>query len=155
MMEEIRLRRYTPKDCRYLAELFYDTVHTVNAKDYTQEQLCAWAPGNVDMGQWNQSFLAHTTFIAEKNGCIAGFGDIDETGYLDRLYVHKDFQGEGIATALCNALEESITGTDYSTHASVTAKPFFEKRGYRVLKAQEVWRQGVCLQNFIMVKERG
>ena len=43
------LRDYTKTDCAQLARLFYDTVHTVNAKDYTQEQLAAWATGKVNL----------------------------------------------------------------------------------------------------------
>jgi putative acetyltransferase len=30
----MQLREYIPADCKQLAELFYDTVHRVNAKDY-------------------------------------------------------------------------------------------------------------------------
>lgn len=33
----IKLREYQPSDCAFLAELFYDTVHIINAKDYTNE----------------------------------------------------------------------------------------------------------------------
>ena len=58
------IREYKPKDCRLLAELFYDTVHTVNAKDYTKEQLDAWADGNCDLERWNQSFQEHYTVVA-------------------------------------------------------------------------------------------
>ena len=43
------LRAYRPGDCREMAALFYDTVHTVNARDYTPEQLDAWAGGPVDL----------------------------------------------------------------------------------------------------------
>ena len=81
------LRKYTKTDCAELAELFYDTVHTVNAKDYTQEQLDAWATNRVNLEAWNESFQAHHTVVAEMDGRIVGFGDMDETGYLDRLYV--------------------------------------------------------------------
>ena len=35
----MRVRMYRKEDCREIAELFYHTVHTVNAKDYTKEQL--------------------------------------------------------------------------------------------------------------------
>ena len=89
----MQLREYTPSDCAQLAELFYQTVHSVNAKDYTQEQLDAWATGEVDLQAWDKSFRAPRTIIAVVNGEIVGFGDMDETGYLDRLYVHKDYQG--------------------------------------------------------------
>lgn len=147
------IRKYRPGDCEALAELFYGTVHTVCRRDYTQEQVDAWATGEVDLAAWDASFSAHLTLIAEENGHILGFADMDQAGYLDRLYVHKDAQGRGIATALCDALEQAVGG-GFCTHASITARPFFEKRGYRVIRAQEVERRGVRLRNYVMEKER-
>lgn len=147
----MQLRRYKQSDCRELAELFYNTVHTVNAADYNNEQLNAWATGRVDLEAWNKSLLEHYSIVAVDKGIIVGFGDIDQTGYLDRLYVHADYQGRGIATAICNKLEQSVSGK-IVTHASVTAKPFFEKRGYKVIKEQSVERQGVFLTNYVMEK---
>ena len=106
----IKIREYTPSDLPEIAELFYDTVHTVNATDYSDEQLDAWADGNIDMEKWNKSLESHYSLVAEENGVIAGFGDIDKTGHLDRLYVHKDYQGRGIGTAICVRLESRARG---------------------------------------------
>lgn len=147
------IRDYQPSDCKEITELFYNTVHTVNAKDYTKEQLDVWATGQVDLEKWNQSLQEHYSIVAIENEVIVGFGDIDKTEYLDRLFVHADYQGKGIATGICNQLEQTIQG-NITTHSSITAKPFFEKRGYRVIKEQQVERQGIFLANFIMEKDR-
>lgn len=149
----MRIRAYRPADCKELAELFYHTIHTVNVKDYTKEQVDAWATGQVDLRRWDQSLQAHYSLIAVEGELITGFGDMDETGYLDRLFVHADYQGRGIATALCNQLEQAVPGT-ITTHASITARPFFEKRGYKVIKEQQVERRGIFLTNFVMEKQR-
>lgn len=143
------IREYSPSDCKETAELFFHTVHTVNAKDYTEEQLNAWASGKTDLNKWNQSLQAHYSIVAVEGSSIVGFGDIDKTGYLDRLYVHKDHQGQGIATAICDELEKTVHGK-VTTHASITARPFFEKRGYIVVKKQLVERQGIFLTNYVM-----
>lgn len=147
----MKIRKYRQSDCKELAELFYHTVHTVNAKDYTEEQLNVWATGDVDLEKWNISLQEHFSIVAVDKGIIVGFGDIDNTGYLDRLYVHADYQRKGIAAALCNQLEQA-TKVNITTYASITAKPFFEKRGYIVVKEQQVERQGIFLTNFIMKK---
>ena len=147
------IRKYQPSDCPRLAELFYQTVHEVNKQDYTKEQLNAWASREVDLDAWNRSFLEHYTLIAVEEGEILGFGDIDKTGYLDHLYVHKDHQREGIASGLCDKLEAHVPG-NIRTHASITAKPFFQKRGYKVTKEQQVERQGILLTNFVMELEK-
>ena len=123
------LRDYKSSDCNCLAELFYQTVHCINAKDYAEEQL-----------------------NAVKDTKIVGFGDIDSSGYLDRLYVHKDHQRQGIASAICDGLERSVGNIKITTHASITAKPFFESRGYKVIKEQRVERQGIFLINYVMEK---
>ena len=144
------LRPYQPVDCKILANLFYHTVHTINAKDYSDEQINAWADGNIDLKKWNDSLISHYTVIAEIDNVIVGFGDIDKTGYLDHLFVHPDYQSQGIATALCNKLEKSVNAQKIITHASITARGFFEKRGYSVIKKQQVQRHHVFLTNYVM-----
>ena len=146
----MEIREYKSSDCNEIADLFYNTVHFINSKDYTEDQLNVWATGNIDIDEWNKSFLNNYTLIAEENGIIIGFGDIDDEGYLDRLYVHKDYQNIGVATALCDRLEKKYEVERITTHASITAKSFFEKRGYRVVKKQFVERNGVRLINYIM-----
>ena len=150
----VQLRPYREGDCPALAALFTDTVHTVNAADYTPAQLDAWAPAaGPDLQDWDQRFKDHITLVAELDGRLAGFGDIDPAaGYLDRLYVGSRFQRQGVATALCDALEQAAAARPFFTHASRTARPFFEHRGYRVLRAQQVERRGVTLANYVMEK---
>lgn len=150
---KLAIREYQPSDSKELAELFYNTVHTINARDYAKEQLDAWAAGDVDLEKWDRSFQEHAAIVAVDGETIIGFGDIDHTGYLNRLFVHKDDQGKGVATAICSRLEQAVPGKTV-THASITARPFFEKKGYRVIKEQQVERHGVLLTNFVMVKEK-
>ena len=153
MTNDFTLRPYAPSDCPALAALFYDTVHTVAAADYTPAQLDAWADGRPDLAAWDTSFRAHRTLVAVEGQTIVGFADLAaEQGYLDRLYVHKDRQRRGVASALCAELEVACPAPRITTHASRTARPFFERRGYRVLRAQTVVRHGVALENFVMEK---
>ena len=68
----------------------------------------------------------------------------DETHYLVQTDV-THLSPEEYTPALCDALAGARL-----THASRTAKPFFEKRGWRVVKEQQVERHGVLLTNFVM-----
>lgn len=144
------IRRYRQEDCEALAELFYKTVHSVCEQDYTARQRWAWAQGREGLKARAAELAGQTTLVAQSDGEIVGFGSIDGTGYLDLLYVRYDFQGRGVATALCDELEKGFSVVE--THASVTAKPFFERRGYTVIRPQEVIRCGVALKNFVMKK---
>lgn len=149
----MELRKYRSSDCKEITELFYHTVHTVNAKDYTKEQLNVWATGQADLEKWDRSLREHFCIVAVDHNIIIGFGDIDETGYLDHLFVHADYQRRGIAAAICSQLEQAVQGS-IVTHASITARPFFESHGYQVVKEQRVERGGIFLTNFVMKKER-
>ena len=150
----MKLREYRHGDCAGLAALFYDTVHSVNARDYTPEQLNAWATGKMDLAAWDASLSANRCLVAEEDGLIVGFGDISPDGYLDRLFVHSGFQGRGIATAICDELEGGVSASRLTVEASITARPFFEKRGYRVVREQQVERRGVYMTNYFMEKLR-
>ncbi|CAH2213174.1 GNAT family protein [Tepidibacter aestuarii] len=59
-------RTYESKDCQEIIKLFYETVHSINSKDYTEKQLNVWASKDIDLDLWDKSFL--------KNYTIVGFG---------------------------------------------------------------------------------
>ena len=148
----MKLRAYRAADCPELTRLFYDTVHSVCAGEYTPEQLDAWADGRPDLEAWDRSLSAHDTLVAEEEGRILGFGDMTAEGYLDRLFMHREAQGRGIASALCAALEGRCSAPEFTVHASKTARTFFQSRGYQVVREQQVERRGVLLANFVMIR---
>ena len=148
----MELRCYQSEDLPAMAALFYETVHHVNAKDYSPEPLDAWADGTVDLNAWDQSFRAHVSLVAVEGETLLGFADMAADGYLDRLYVSYSAQRQGVATALVQALEARVQVQYYVTHAPITAVPFFKSMGYHVVRAQTVERKGVLLTNFIMEK---
>jgi putative acetyltransferase len=151
---EIYLRPYKKEDLLELVELFFNTVHNIASKDYTEKQLNAWASGNIDLNAWNHTLSENHTIIAEIDEKIVGFGDI-AGDYLNRLYVHEDYQGMGIATQITNHLENYALNQGIQiieVHASITAKPYFEHRNYKVVKEQQVVRNGESITNFVMSK---
>ncbi|MDF2653201.1 MAG: acetyltransferase [Paenibacillus sp.] len=154
----MEIRSFTDSDINQIVSLFYETVHSVNKRDYSQEQLNAWAPKDEEklkLNTWKESLSHNVTYVAEIEGKIVGFSDMTPFGHLDRLYIHKDYQGQGIASALVNKLESEARGLgliEIDAEASITAKPFFERQGYRIIQSQVVERRGVKLVNFKMVK---
>lgn len=148
------IRKYEPSDCKITAELFYNTVHSINKKDYTEEQLDIWANKYIDLEKWNNSLLKNYSVVAIINNEIVGFGDIDNSGYLDRLFVHKDYQRKKIGKSIVENLEKSNNFYKLTTHSSITAKPFFENLGYSVVKKQIIKRNNISITNYIMEKNK-
>ena len=71
------------------------------------------------------------------------------------LYVHAAFQRRGIASALPERVEKAARTQGLRqlfTEASITAKSFFERRGFQVIEAQMVSRRGQELTNFRMTR---
>ena len=75
----MEIRRYKSVDLRQISRLFYETVHAVNIKDYTKEQINAWATGRIDLKEWDASFQRHITYVVTENDLVVGFGDIDSS----------------------------------------------------------------------------
>ena len=142
------VRQYRDEDLPFVSRLFFDTVHSVNAADYTYAQLSAWAPAPNCLDAKREAFLRQNTLVAESCGRIVGFGSADGE-YLDMLFTHKDHLHLGIASAIADRLE--CGARQMKVCASVTAKPFFEKRGYKTIKEHTAERRGVSLTNYEMV----
>jgi putative acetyltransferase len=151
----MKLRLFNPSDLEQILKLFYDTVHSVGAKYYNQQQIHAWAPEHQDKQKWLTKLSNNISYVVELDGIIVGFADMTNTGYIDHIYTHKDYQGRGIALALLNKLEDDARALgihELTTEASIIAKPLAQRRGYKVIKEQRVVRHGIEIVNYLMSK---
>ncbi len=151
----MRVRTYEIGDTKQIVQLFYDTVHEVNIRDYTKAQVDAWAPANIDLETWTKSLSSKFTFVAEEGETIAGFGQLEANGHIDCFYCHKDFQRQGIGRIILGQIDAKARNLEIKrlfTEASITAKTFFESQGFMVVKKQEVERRGQKFINFAMEK---
>ncbi len=147
----IEIRKYKETDNFTLLNLLKESVRQIDENDYSYEEKEAWING-IDETRFYAALKLHDTYVAAYDSEIIGFADMADDGYLDHLYIAPSFQKSGIAGLLCDVLESQFQGIELSVHASICAKPFFEKRGYQVVKKQQVERLGVQLTNFVMKK---
>ncbi|MBD2676469.1 MULTISPECIES: GNAT family N-acetyltransferase [Nostoc] len=151
----MKIREYRLSDTQAIANLFYDTIHEINIADYTQEQVEAWAPKNMDYEVWHKRLQVKLPYIAEDNGEIVGFGELEADGHIDCFYCHSKHQRKGIGSKLLTHIENTAKSqgiTRLYTEASITAKPFFENKGFIVVREQQVERRGVWFKNYVMEK---
>ena len=155
--KNVRIRGYETGDAGTITRLFYETVRSVNRAHYTDEQVAAWAPEVPDAWGWHDRMSGRLTLVAEEaEGGVIGFAELEEDGHLDMLYVRKDAVGSGIGARLYEAIEREALDLGLgriTTEASITARPFFERRGFRLVREQSVRRRGVALTNFAMEKD--
>jgi len=127
----MKIRTYEISDTQKIVKLFYDTVHEVNIRDYTTAQVDAWAPADTDIQNWMQSLSSKFTFVAEEGDTIAGFGELEINGHIDRFYCHKDFQRQGVGKLILTQIESKAQDFGIKklfTEASITARAFLKPR---------------------------
>ena len=155
MSTAVHIRPYNEADLDVLIDLFVGSVRQVASRDYSPAQIEAWAPVAVNREHWATRLGSRPTYVAEARGQIVGFSDLEPDGHIDMLFVHADHQGKGVARALLDhilarAHEQGIDRL--FTEASITARQFFERSGFEVIKSQDVELRGQTFRNYRMVK---
>jgi putative acetyltransferase len=144
---------YKPSDLKTVVALFGRSVHEVASRDYSPAQISAWAPQTPDLSEWTERLSKGTVFVCECENQLVGFIRIEKDGCLDLLYVHSQFQRQGVAQTL---FERALVWASnqglrrLTSDVSITARPFFEHVGFRVVRSQTIEHRGVSIQNFQM-----
>ena len=136
--QEYRIRRLAENDIPQMRELFRSTVLCVNSRDYSDDECEDWASCGDSTEHW-KDLLSENDFFAALDGVgnIIGFSSMNAGGHLHSLFVHKDWQGKGVGTQLLSEAERLAMEYDagkITSEVSITARPFFEKHGYKVVK---------------------
>lgn len=151
----MQIRLFEKPDAPQIAQLFHDTVHTINRRDYSAAQVAAWAPNNLYFRDWTAIGTQQFTYVADDAGVIAGFGELERTGHIGCFYCHKDYQRRGVGRQIYHAIETKALDlgmTGLITEASITAKPFFQQLGFSIIREQEVTCRGAVFLNYAMQK---
>lgn len=154
--KKIDIRNYKIEDTETLMYIFYNTIHKINIKDYSLEQVDAWAPkSNLKLEVWQERFKKSNPIVAIIDGKIVGFAEFKSDGYIDCFYIHHEWIGKGIGTALMKEIfirAKKNKIIKIFVDVSITAKPFFKKMGFMVLSEQIIIRKGIELTNYQMEK---
>lgn len=151
----MNIRKATLNDLSAITRLFKETINSVNRQDYSQQEAEVWSQSAQNTERWAGKINNQYLLLAEQNEVVTGFASLTPEGYLDVMFVHKDFQRQGIAQTLFDALEayaKENNIAEITSDVSITARPFFEKNGFNVLQRQENPREHVVLTNFKMQK---
>ncbi|WP_297284543.1 GNAT family N-acetyltransferase [Bacteroides sp.] len=153
----ITIRVALNTDIEEIQSLYRNTVLVINRRDYSQAEVEDWASCGDDLSKIEDMIKTHYFIVAvNRQSEIVGFSSITSQGYLHSMFVHKDFQGKGIATMLLEEIERyAITAgiVRITSEVSLTARPFFEKKGYVVEGEQKRKANQLSLTNFRMARE--
>ncbi|MGE5388650.1 MAG: N-acetyltransferase family protein [Hyphomicrobiales bacterium] len=155
-MTQPGLRPFLPADAPTLAALFRASVEELAAEDYDEDQREAWISAADDEGAFATRLAGALTLVALLGGEIAGFASLKDNTVFDMLYVRPDLAGQGVGSALADAIEKlaGARGAQKLTvEASDSARDFFAARGYVGQSRNTVTVAGEWLGNTTMIKE--
>ncbi len=147
------VRKYKKGDEKAIWQIKHDTIRKVNINDYSEQQVQAWAPDIYDEERWTKRINEMNPFVAEIDGIIVGYANIQSDGYVDHFFCHFEYQGQGVGKSLMQSILDKAQAEGINrlySHGSITAKPFFEHFGFIAVKKQNVQIRGQILTNFVM-----
>lgn len=155
MSEPPHIRRYAPGEEAALFDIYFTAIHLVASHDYTVEQVLAWAPRDLDAVLWKNKILEINPFVAELNGELVGYADVQSSGYIDHFFVSGKHPRRGIGSLLMRRIlaEANALGvSSLTSHVSRTAQPFFARFGFVVKERRYPEIRGVVVPNAFMCR---
>lgn len=151
----MHIRKMHDDEYDEVIKLITQTVHCVCKNDYSKKELMAWAPDNFDLKKFRNALKDCLNLVAFEKNTLVGFISIERSGYINRLYTHKDFLNQGIATALLNkaqlwAKDNGIF--ELTLDSSKTAEGFYIKNGFEKSGISVIQRDDVIFRNTVMKK---
>ena len=151
----ITLRGFQPGDAPALRAVFESAIHGTARRDYSQLQVDTWAPRGVDPAAWAARMQGIAPFVALVDTTIAGYADVQASGYIDHFYVAETAGGRGVGGALMRrilARADELGLPELTSHVSITAQPFFAHFGFEVVEHRVFDVRGVEMRNAAMRK---
>ncbi len=130
------IRRARDHDYAAIARLRRQTIRHVNAKDYPDAIIRAWAMKK-SARTLRASAARCRRWVALDRGKVVGFSEHSLEGELSRIYVHKSCLRKGIGSRLLEAAEASLRKLgckEVRLESTLGARDFYAARGYKLIR---------------------
>lgn len=151
----MHIRKSNIVDQQPIAAFIQETIRTINIADYSEEHVIIWSNA-ISSDMLEARFDSVIQYVADDDDEVVGVGDIRvDAKEVDFLYIHKNYIGKGIGSSLLKKLEEAAKESGLSglnVTSSITAKPFFERKGFVVQDEYVKTMSGKDFKVFLMKK---
>lgn len=135
----MQIRKAQPADIKQITAIQVESLRKLCANDYRDRDLQALVRSKQRDRNWDE-----TIFVAETSAGIVGFCALSNISpFIQALFVHPNWTRQGIATELIAALEAEAINRQIKrliVNSSLTAKPFYQARGYQVIRMRHhIW----------------
>jgi putative acetyltransferase len=151
------IRRPQIKDMIATQTAHQKSIYTLCSHDYTTEEIQAW--GNVKYSEdiWQKTVNDDYALVVEINDKIEGIchGRIrdDGLGEIVGLYFTQKIAGKGIGRIIFGKVTNELASRgakEFIIFATITARGFYEKMGFKVVKPIKTRVRGVTIDSFEM-----
>ena len=150
----ITIEKYNAEMIPELWKVYFTSIRMVCRNDYSKKQIEAWAPESFDLNTFKEKMDKINPFVAMLDEKVIAYSDLQSDGLIDHFYVHGEFQGKGVGTKLMKTiLNQGKSYPRLYSHVSHTAKSFFLKHGFSVVKVKHEKIRNMSIENNLMVKE--
>ncbi len=156
MMNEnktIKIDKAKPEHLGELHNLFVKTIKSTCSNDYTEKQIEVWTSSIKNQTRWLKKIQSQYFLIAKISDKIIGFGSLESGNYVDLLYVHRNYTRQGVASILFEELKNESLRLGFNkltTDSSITARAFFEKKGFKINKENRNHIKDIEVLNYYM-----
>ena len=137
-MKEFAIRLFVESDAGTVQNIIHRGLREINGKDYPAElieEYCAYFTLEKIKSQANSAHM-YVAIADDKvvgTGSIAPYWNSKTESILLTIYVLPEMIGQGIGTAIINALEKDeyfLRANRIEIPSSITAVKFYQKMGY-------------------------
>jgi putative acetyltransferase len=153
----MKIRFYDSKDAEPLANLYKRSVRQIGGRDYSAEQVEAWAslaPTPERLQALSADGRVRLVAVDESDMPLA-FADLERDGHIHFMYCAPEAAGKGIVSALYDELEMIAREqgmTRLYAEASEAARRFFLNKSFTVKETRRFEIAGVPIHNYAVEK---
>jgi len=151
----MRIREFRIGDEPGLHQVFLSAIHEIAIRDYTLDQVNAWAPRSLDPMLWADRMRGIAPFVVEHEGRPVAYADVQDNGYIDHFFVSAPVARQGVGSRLMRRIHQEAAHKGIpllTSDVSRTAQPFFMRFGFRMVEEKQPIIRGIVVPNASMEK---
>jgi putative acetyltransferase len=156
------IRNFMAGDAEALSAVFRTSVSELGSGDYSPAQVEAWmsrAPSPERLVEMMADERIRVVAVNPETEQAEVFADLEilsgRAGHIDMFYGAPSAHRKGVASALYKAMEQLAIQREFSrlyTEASETARGFFTRQGFTMVRRRDFELAGVAIHNYAMEK---
>ena len=151
----MNLRQITIKDQLNLKKVYFDSIQSLDDKNYSQEQKRAWSSQAWDNPNFDNTIIKGKGWLISEKGITVAFATRYPNDRIALFYCKGDFQRKGFGSKLLYKLEDEAKKEGLGsifTEASLISYKLFLKNEWKIIRKEIVTINNIFFERYKMKK---